>query len=328
MSNTGIDLKRQINKMPSVLITGADGFTGRNLTEALSKKHEVLSLRHSELDLLNSKQTQDIFKNSPSIHTVIHCAVVGGSRISGSTAADGADVVEKNLRMFNNIIRCLRPNQRLIHLGSGAEYDRRHYQPKISEDFFDQDVPEDSYGFAKYMISKHIEKMSNAICLRIFGLYGQYEDYRWKFISNAIIKNLLGLPITIVRNVMFDYLYIRDFVQLVERIMGQDSWPYRHINITPNESIDLLSLAQMINEVSDKPSEIRVLNAGWSTPYTGTNQRLLNMVGPFSFTSYVEGIRELTAYYRQVFDMIDIELIENDPYLKHCQASNLVTTHE
>jgi len=300
----------------SILITGAGGFVGRNLSESLFEKHSIIGLAHRELDLLDPSAVQSFFEEHPEIDVVIHCAAVGGSRLTGYDAGQ-TDVVEQNLRMFLNVARCIQPHQRLIYLGSGAEYDRAHSIPQMSEEYFDLRVPADGYGFAKYAISKYIAQHDNMLCLRIFGLYGPNEDYRYKFISNAIVKALMGLPVTIAQNVMFDYLYIGDFVRLIEILLDRH-WPYRHMNITPSQSIDLLSLARMVNEITGNPAGIKVLNPGWNSEYTGNNNRLMEVVGPFAFTSYPEGICALTAYYRSIWDSLDLDIVRADPYLDKC----------
>ena len=63
------------------------------------------------------------------------------------------------------------------------------------------ELPQDAYGFSKLVMSKFIngqgkegKKIFNPI---IFGLFGPFEDYTFKFISNACMKNLLGMPIVI-----------------------------------------------------------------------------------------------------------------------------------
>ena len=300
----------------TILVTGASGFLARHLVEALSTRHRVYACSRQELNLLDSLAVEDFFRRHPEIEIVIHCATTGGRRTTNYDDSR-TDVVEQNLRMFFNLFRCLREEQKMIHFGSGAEYDRNRMPPKVKETFFDQCVPADSYGFSKTIISKIVSQTHNIVCLRVFGAYGQDDDYCYKFISNAIVKALLGLPITIAQNVVFDYLYIADFVRLVEILLDCD-WPYRHMNITPTQSIDLVSLAQIINEVTGNKAGITVLNPGWNTEYTGDNQRLLEVVGSFDFTSYYEGIRELAAYYQSVWDSLDLDVVRADPYLDKC----------
>jgi len=300
----------------TILVTGASGFLARHLVDSLSLRHRVYACARHDLNLLDSLAVEDFLNRHPEIEFVIHCATTGGRRTTNYDDSR-TDVVEQNLRMFLNLLRCLREDQKMIHFGSGAEYDRNRMPRKVTETFFDQYVPADSYGFSKTIISKIISKTNNVVCLRVFGAYGKDEDYRYKFISNAIIKALLGLPITIAQNVVFDYLYIADFVRLVEKLLDCD-WPYRHMNITPTESIDLVSLAEIINEVTGNKAGITVLHPGWNTEYTGDNQRLLEVVGPFDFTSYQDGIRELAAYYQSVWDSLDLDIVRADPFLDKC----------
>ena len=302
--------------MKHVLITGAGGFVGRNLTEHLAGKYQVYPLRHHELDLLDADAVADFFAHNR-IDVVVHCAAVGGSRLTRYDA-NSTDVVEKNLRMFVNLQRSLPKQAHMLHFGSGAEYSKPHYRSKMPETYFDAHVPNDAYGFSKYVISRLIEPQERVTCLRIFGLYGKYEDYRYKFISNSIVKNLLGLPIVINQNVVFDYLFVDDFVKIVDRFMEKRP-TQRFYNITPSKSVDLLTVSQLINQISDFQSNTVVLNEGLNTEYSGDNTRMLVELGGFSFTSYAEGIAKLYRYYQSALDTLDTEMIRQDPYLQYCR---------
>ena len=305
--------------MKKILVTGAGGFVGRNLAEYLpARGYEVRAFTHGTLDLLDEAAVADAL-SSVCPDVVIHCATVGGSRKTGYDSGS-AGVVSKNLRMFFNLARALKPGTRMLNMGSGAEYDKRYCLPKITENDFDKHVPADDYGYAKYVISKYIEKTDNITCLRIFGLYGKYEDYSYKFISNAIVKNLLGLPIVINQNVKFDYLWIEDFCGMVERFL-EIRPAYRHYNITPAESMDLLSFAEMINSAAKLKSGIKTLNPGMNSEYSGCNRRILKELGGFSFTPCESGVKKLYAYYASRLDELDLETVKKDPFIKLCKTS-------
>jgi GDP-L-fucose synthase len=303
-----------------VLITGARGFVGRSLAEYLSERsaeYEVIPLTRNEADLLDEAAVQAFVRRAvPDV--VIHCATIGGSRKTGYDRG-ATDVAGNNLRMFFNLRRAMPPGVKLISMGSGAEYDLRNYRSKMKEDYFDVNVPADPYGFSKYVISKYASLSDNVFCLRIFGLFGRYEDYTYKFISNAIVKNLLGLPIVINRNVRFDYLFMDDFCSLVSRFM-ELAPRYQHYNITPSESIDLLTIAGLINRVSASPSEIKILNPGMGREYTGSNERLLGELKGVDFTTYERAISTLYEYYSSRLGELDIETVRRDPFLKYCAA--------
>ena len=77
--------------------------------------------------------------------------------------------------------------------------------------------PINIYGYSKYEIAKNIEsRHRNIYNLRVFGIYGKYEDYKRRFISNNICRLLCGQTISINKNAYFDYLYVNDFSKIVE----------------------------------------------------------------------------------------------------------------
>jgi len=116
-------------------------------------------------------------------------------------------------------------------------------------------------------------------------------------------------------------LYMDDFVKIVECFIYKKP-ERKHYNVTPTESIDLLTAAEMINQVGGFESEIRVLNEGMNAEYTGDNSRLLSEIGgDFKFTEYQKAFAALFKYYSRVLDALDIETIRKDPYLESCWIS-------
>ena len=259
----------------TVLVTGSSGFIGKNIAEYLSEagdKYRVLSPLHRELELSDSAAVKEYFKRNK-VDVVIHCANKGGSRKTNYDTGK-TDVVKNNLNMFFNLASCFGSSSRMIFLGSGAEYAREHYKPRMDEDYFDTYVPSDDYGFSKYVCSKYIEKSENIINLRLFGVFGKYEDFMYRFISNVIVKNLFGLPIVINQNVFFDYLYVNDLNKIISHFIEAKA-KFKFYNAVRGESIDLISIAKLINQIADKPSEITVKHPGLNTEYSADNSRLV-----------------------------------------------------
>src|SRR3989344_8906047 len=219
----------------TILITGSTGCIGLNLIEQLDRnKYNILTPKHKELDLLKDSAVSKYFKKNK-IDVVVNCALVGRSRNEEYVN----NMVSVNLKMFINIVRNKKYFGKMIHIGSGAEYDKSRPLIKIKEEEFDRMVPKDDYGFFKYVCSKYIESADNIVSLRMFGLYGKYEDYKLKFISEAICKNILGLPIIINKNVYFDYVYMNDFVKIIEHFFN-GNMKDKFYNIGKGERIDLL----------------------------------------------------------------------------------------
>jgi nucleoside-diphosphate-sugar epimerase len=296
----------------NIFITGAHGFVGRNLTEYLTRttEHILLTPKSSELNLLDENAV-DEYVSKHNIEIIIH----GANRGGGRDTAEMNDVVHTNLRMFFNIAKQSTKVKKIIHLGSGAEYGKHKPMVDVLEEDALLVLPHDDYGFYKSICARYIDKCDNIYNLRIFGAYGKYENYRFKFISNAIVKNLLGLPIEIMQNVYFDYIDIDDMVQMIEYFIEHDG-KYRTYNISKGEKVDLVTLAQTINEISNFKSEIIVKNSGLNLEYTSCNNRIMSE-HPFHLSTHRETIARLMDYYRGILPEIDPNEIRGDELAKN-----------
>ncbi|MCG2712469.1 MAG: NAD-dependent epimerase/dehydratase family protein [Candidatus Omnitrophica bacterium] len=303
-----------------IFITGAGGFVGRNLTEYLKQQgnYELFCPYHRDLELLDPAKVEE-YVISHKIDVIVHSANRGGSRKEGYNSI-GSDIFYKNVRMFFNLARCLKHVKKMIHLGSGAEFDRRNYTPKMTEDFFDTFVPEDDYGFSKYVCNKFIMETKKPIVnLRLFANFGKYEDYEFRFISNSILKNLLGLPITIRQNVNFEFLYVNDLVRIIEHFINNDA-KYKAYNIATGKPVDLVSIADKINEISKNPTEVIVCNPGLNNEYTADNTRLMEELKDFKFTPIEKSIQQLYEWYKDNLNSLDVDSVIKDKYINACRV--------
>ncbi len=278
----------------NVLVTGGSGFIGRNLTEQLRGKYAISAPASSDLDLLDADAVR-AYLDRNAFDVVIHAATWNATR---NSPKDVSRVLENNLRMFFNIARCDGRYGKLIHFGSGAEYDKRHWIPKMNEDYFDTHVPVDEYGFSKYIMAKYIASSDRIYNLRLFGVFGKYEDWEIRFISNACCKAVWDLPITIRQNVYFDYLSIDDLVRITEWFILHDRTEKTY-NVCTGTAQDLHTFAQKVLAISGKDLDIVIAREGFGREYSGDNTKLLKAVGPFSFSSIDVSIQELYGWYSE-----------------------------
>ena len=300
--------------MKNILITGGSGFIGKNLINQLSVgeyklKYNIFAPSHKEIDLLDKNQVMS-YAADHDIDRVIHCANVGGNRKTSE-----ADTLDKNLRMFFNICALEGGVERIIHFGSGAEYDKSRDLVQVKEEEFGKYIPKDAYGFSKYIMSQYIEKSQKILCLRLFGVFGKYEDYEYKFISNAMVKNLLGVPINIIKNVYFDYLYVDDCIKAVIGFL-ENTPKSKILNLASGIRIDLYTLANYINECGKNKVEINIINDGLNKEYTASNAKLIEETGGITITPHKEAVRKMFAYYESIIDNIDRNAIIEDRYVK------------
>ena len=293
-----------------ILITGGSGFIGRNLFEGLKDKYVVFAPTHQELDVADYLALEK-FINKQKIEIIIHAAVKGGN-----------NVFENTLRMFVSIIRNAEKLDKIIHFGSGAEYDKTRDLIKIKESAWGNRIPADSYGLAKFICSEIAKNNKKIKTLRLFGVYGKYEDYRFKFISNTIAKVLLGLPIVIKQDVIFDYLYIDDLLKIIDYFLAHSS-RYSEYNIVPPLPIKISTIAGIVANITSRNPKIIIKNQGMNLQYTANNSQLLKFYPSLQFTPYSEGINRLYEYYRKNIKLIDKNALIQDEYYSKAKIKSI-----
>lgn len=285
-----------------IFITGANGFIGKNLKELWSGKYDVCCPSSRELNLLNAELVWDYIQKG-GFDIVIHAA---NTNLKRHNTLAGQSDLNDNLQMFFNLERCKDYYGKMYYLGSGAEYDMQHYIPCMKEEYFGTYIPKDSYGFSKYVMSRMCEQDNNIYDLRLFGVFGKYEEWERRFISNAICRVLKGMPITINQNVYFDYLWVEDLCNIMEWFITNDP-KYKHYNVCRGSKIDLYSLACMVRDILSVDCEIIVKESGWKPEYTGNNTRLMSEMGTYQFLGFEEAISRLCDYYKANLHVIDAD---------------------
>ena len=275
-----------------ILITGGNGFIAKNLLEGLGD-HDILAPNSKELNLLDSDKVWNFIKKHQ-FDVIIHTATYDAAPTF--TTKDPNKVLENNLKMFFNITRCEGHFGKMVYYGSGAEFGRENWTPKIKESEFDNDIPTEwSYGLSKYIMTKYTSTKNNIINLRLFSVFGKYDDWRYRFLSNACCKAVLDMPITIKQNSVLDYLYIDDLVEITKWFINNNT--ERNIyNICSGNVFTCKNLAQKVKEITSKDIDIQTLDEKDKNEYSGDNSQLLSELD-FKFTPIEKSIKSLYNYY-------------------------------
>ena len=207
-----------------VCVLGSNGFVGSNLL----KDTNWNGVTRRELDLTDQHAVEKHF-NEHKYDVVIHCAVVGGSRLK----PDDGDVAYKNILMFENVVRVFKG--KLIYFSSGAA--------------LRGNPPTDPYGLSKWIIDKRIETIPSAYSLRIWGCYGPGE-LPSRF--SAVCKR--EGHVVIEQDRYFDFIDIED----VRKIVGEyvrDERSEKEYNLVYQEKLLLSQWAEKFGaswEIKDK----------------------------------------------------------------------------
>jgi GDP-L-fucose synthase len=292
--------------MMRILITGGSGFIGRNLAEQLASSYEVKAPPSAELDLLKEQDVRD-YLDAHHFDVIVHTATTRSNR----RVAAPADMLDRNCRMFFNLVRNQSRFGKMIHFGSGAEYSRAQLPARVKEDYFDTIVPTDAYGFSKYVCAKYIERSDRIVDLRLFGVFGPYEDYTVRFISNACCRALKGLPIVLRQDVLFDYLYVNDLASITNWFIENDA-RHKAYNVCSGSPAGLTDLARIVAEISGTNPAVSVTTSGMGGEYTADNSRMLAEIGDCTFWDMRSAISDLYSWYQRNESIIDTKALRFD----------------
>ena len=274
--------------MTSILILGSTGFIGKNLKNLFEEHddYKVYAPNRSELNLLNPKACENyLSKTKPDI--VIFSVVDINS-------------IEKSVLPFFNISRYHHNFKYLINLGSGAEYDRNSAVELISEEEYGRSIPTDTYSVSKFIISNEIENslQNKFFNIRLFGVFGPYEDSSRRFISNNILNIKNNSKIVVNKNMVLDYISVWDLYNLITLIIPKLPLPFKSFNFCRGgESISLLEIAKIIKLLTNTNLDIEVKDGNLAPPYTGSNKKISEFLGGFELMSLESSIRKLYKYY-------------------------------
>lgn len=299
--------------MKKILLTGGNGFIGRNIRESfLSEKYELFAPSRNELDLLDENSVKSYFTDK-FFDVVIHCAIKPAHR----NAKDLTNIMDSNVKMFDNLVLYKDKFKKFINIGSGAVYgtstditDAKEDE-RFSETCNSFKKPLKELDLVKLIIAKKIESLENFVDLNIFGIFGKYEDWEIRFISNAICKTLFNMPITLRQNRRFSYLYIDDLMPILEFFI-ENNVKYNSYNIVPDEKIELLQIAEIVRKISKKNIDIIIASGGYGLDYTGNNSRLKDEFPQLKFTNTESAISALYNYYKDNLDIVNRKLLLAD----------------
>lgn len=281
----------------NLLLLGSSGFTGHNMRAYFSAKPEytIDAPSHSELDVLDEGAVVEALRRGH-YDVVLNCL----------DSTDGDGYMERRLRMFMNLAHHADLYSKMIYFGTGAEYGRQQPLVRVREDDIGRCIPADTYGLAMYIMNDLTRKSRNIYNLRLFGIFGPYERWQTRFISNAICKKLRGYPITLRCDRKMSYLDVQDLCFMVEWIATHES-AYHDYNAVPAQPYLLSELAALVNDSTPGAAvPVYTARSGLQDEYTADGSRAACEMG-VQCRSMEQSVRELAQWYAAHSDIIDSE---------------------
>jgi UDP-glucose 4-epimerase len=243
-----------------ILITGGNGNIAKIIMNNISYDYKITALGKDTLNLLNQEEVEKYLENN-TFDILIHTAII----IAKNSKDDNPDIVCKNIRMFENIIRFSNKFKMIINLDSSAIYDRKTdiFNRKESELLT---VPFDSYGFSKYLIYNRSIQYNNIFNLRLCNIFNINESTD-KFIKSCVLAKKNSTEVIIFEDKYFDLLYEDDFITIlryyIDNINNQQHL-IKTINVCYDIKYKLSDVAMLILDIN----QIKILNTSSNNNYS------------------------------------------------------------
>jgi len=271
-----------------ILVTGAAGFIGSHLCEALIEEHEIVGLDNFcdfydikikrknlhklvkfdnfqiiKTDIRNQSDLEDIFSKHK-FDLIIHLAAMAGVRPSIS---DPVHYTEVNINGTVNLLEQCKKHgiKKFVFASSSSVYGNNKKVPFEESDPVDNPIsPYAATKKAGELICHtyhHLEQISMA-CLRFFTVYGPRQ--RPDLAINKFTRKILAdevIPVFGDGTTKRDYTYIDDIIDGIMKSIEfvSNGLHYEIFNLGESKTISLSTMIETIENLLGKTAKMDVL---------------------------------------------------------------------
>ena len=230
--------------MKKILITGANGSTGRILFKRLSKKYNTYGLVKKETSNRKFFTFKNILKKKINFHTIIHLA--------GTNPGQYSNISEKKMLSNNNLINNkilllskLKKSKKIIFFSSFSVYRENKY--------INEETPittKKAYSRSKINFEKKLKKINNisTYILRSCAIVHPNSQNNWlSELRNKMTEN----KDIILFNKNYYYnncIGIQDLTKIIIRIIDRPQMEKKIYNLSSNDPIQIKSIAAIIKK--------------------------------------------------------------------------------
>jgi ADP-L-glycero-D-manno-heptose 6-epimerase len=267
-----------------ILVTGSNGFIGKNLiTRLLDNGHTVADF----------EWIPNVVPDCSQFDKVVHLGA-----ISSTTETDVEKVMQQNLDFSHRLLQvCDMQGVDLIYASSASVYG--------PTDHFTEDgplFPQSPYAWSKYLFDRSVQTVpfDEYQCriqgLRFFNVYGEGEDHKGfqksvfhKFKEQALTTGVIE-PFEGSDTITRDFVYVGDVCEIIEKFFNIDQSGIWNLGTGKAESFGNIA-RHIATQHNATVKEIPVPNSvknQYQSFTQSNNTKLLDTIGDYKFTTVFE----------------------------------------
>ena len=262
-----------MNKNSKILITGASGFLGANLTKFLYDNNKNISIlinknsnlwrinnivKQLDVHQVNIKNKNKVYEKIKEIkpNYVYHLATYGVHPSQNSLD----EIIKTNILGTSNILHALEKYgiKRLVNVGSGFEYGKGENNIKETDCL----NPLTLYGITKVsqsLLVKYFSELKNipSVTLRPFTPYGRMES-KGRLISDIMISIIKNKPLNLSSMYTYrDFIFIDDVLNALKKAANVPKIEGEIFNIGSGKATSIKKIVDISMKLVKNKPEIK-----------------------------------------------------------------------
>ena len=292
--------------MEKILITGLNGFIGKNLLAYVknhyaSDFHNIVALSSVPIEGVTTiiYESHENFGNITIPHEVSKVIHMGAWTPKSTEEANDVEKSISNISFVKNLLHSLEGHR----IEQFFFFSSLHVYPQtknvISES--SEVKPISLYGDSKLFCERVVERWcyqhnSLSQILRVGHIYGRGEEKYKKIIPLFIKKIIAGNPIEIYSsgNEKRSFLHVDDCVKFIWK--SKDFSRNNIINVVSGIAVTVFEIAKILVDISGKKIDINVQNQNIETRDMVFDNTLMQSLLPFKEMSLVQGLKDEYNY--------------------------------